>query len=341
MAIDTEFFREKTFFPIPALIQISDGETCFLFDAVKCDLKPLGEYLLQSQQLKIFHSGSQDYEVFDIYIDRQRLPNTVDTQLAAQFINMSHCMGLGNLISELLNIEIPKTETVSDWIKRPLTEKQIQYACEDVLYLHQIYDILEHRLKESGKLEYFLSECELQNQWKDSTITVFEKNVKNSDSLRFQAIFKALLNWREDMAIHKNLPRNWILKDGQLKKIAKSFQPEQWQQIQLLSDKQIENYGPIFENIHKKYQDLSPKPIQTSQRDKLDFEKCFGIVKSRCQRQAQRADVPFEILFNTRNLKNLVHNIIKHRRFEPLMGWRGELLNESLTQACQPFVDAP
>lgn len=337
MAIDTEFLREKTFLPIPALIQISDGETCFLFDPIQCDLKLLGEFLVSSQQIKIFHSGSQDYEVFDLFVDHQRLPNTVDTQLAAQFLNSDQSMGLGNLISNILNIEIGKTETVSDWTKRPLTEKQLTYACEDVLYLHQVYALLEHRLKKAKKFDYFIQECQIQNQLKDPTINMFEKHIKSTDSLKLRAIFKDLLSWREDMALRKNLPRNWILKDVQLKKIAKVNDPQQWLNSELLTEKQVSSYSKDFNEIHIRHQSLSSKAISISHQEKIDFEKLFGLIKNRLQRCANRAELPVELICNQRTLKQKVHQMIHTKKFEPFEEWRGELLNSSLQQVFDQF----
>jgi ribonuclease D len=298
----------------------------------------LGEFLLNKDQIKIFHSGSQDYEVFDLLTDKKRIPNVVDTQLAAQFLNTENCMGLGHLISNVLNIEIGKTETVSDWTKRPLTEKQLQYACEDVLYLHKVYQTLEYRLKKAGKYEYFLEECQLQSIIKSSTDNIVDKHLKPSDSLRFKAIFKDLVEWREDMARKKNLPRTWILKDPQLKKIAKSYQPQIWLNTEFLSEKQIQSYGDVFKSIHDKHENLSPKPLYSSHREKLNFEKLFGLVKSRITRCATRAEIPVELICNQRTLKQKVYLMIEKNCYQPFQNWRGDLLNESLSQVYENFV---
>ena len=244
---------------------------------------------------------------------------------------------MGNLISEVLNIEIGKTETVSDWTKRPLTAKQLEYAAEDVLYLHQVYATLEHRLKKVNKSAHFIQECQIQNQCKDPTLNMFEKHIKSTDSLKLRTIFKELLLWRENIALRKNLPRNWILKDVQLKKIARHHDPQQWINTELLTEKQVSNYGQDFDDIHARHESLSSKPINISHQEKIDFEKLFGLIKSRLQRCATRTEIPVELICNQRTLKQKVHQMIHSKKFEPFEHWRGEILNESLQQVFEQF----
>ena len=139
LAIDTEFTRERTFLPIPALIQISDGQVCWLIDAIGLNLKPLADQLVESQQDKLFHSASQDMEIFDIVTEGRSLTQVVDTQLAAQFLGMSQgSIGLSDLVEQILGIQLEKSQTVSDWSIRPLSEKQLNYAREDVEHLHAV-----------------------------------------------------------------------------------------------------------------------------------------------------------------------------------------------------------
>jgi ribonuclease D len=139
------------------------------------------------------------------------------------------------------------------------------------------------------------------------------------------------------MALRKNLPRNWILKDIQLKKIARYNDPQQWISTELLSEKQVSSYGQNFAQIHERHQSLSAKPISVSQAEKIDFEKLFGLIKSRLQRCATRAEVPVELICNQRTLKQKVHQMIHTKKYEPFEQWRGEILNESLEQVFNQF----
>ena len=161
--------------------------------------------------------------------------------------------------------------------------------------------------------------------------------MKSSDSLRFRAVFKDLLEWREKYAIRKNLPRSWILKEIQLKKIAKSEIHETWIHPEILSEKQFQSYSQEFIQIHEQHQKLSPRKINTSQQDAVLFERLSGLIKSRISRLAQRADIPAELICNQRQLKSKTQKMISERNCETFEGWRGQLLNESLLQVFNQF----
>ena len=276
-------------------------------------------------------------EIFHLITQGKMIHNLVDTQIAAQFLNLSDCMGLGNLVSEILRVELSKSETVSDWIGRPLNEKQLCYAAEDVFYLHRLYSNLEKRLQKEGKLNYFLEDCQALNHPRIATDSLLEKHVKSSDSLRFRAVLKDLLEWREKYAIRKNLPRSWILKEIQLKKIAKSEIPETWIHPEILSEKQFQSYSQDFIHIHEAHQKLSNRKISISQDDATLFERLSGLIKSRISRLAQRAGIPAELICNQRQLKIKTHKMIIERNCETFDGWRGQLLNESLFQVFNQF----
>jgi ribonuclease D len=277
-------------------------------------------------------------EIFHLVTHGKTIHNIVDTQIAAQFLNMNDCMGLGNLLSEVLNVEISKSETVSDWIHRPLNQKQLVYASEDVLYLHQLYKHLKITLQKENKFNFFLEECEVLNQTKNPIDSIFEKHVKSTDSLRFRAIFKDLLEWREKYAIRKNLPRNWILKEAQLNKIAKYENPPQWVQPEILSEKQFDSYSHDFIQIHQQHSALNNKKITITQQEAQIFEQLSGLIKARIHRYSQRIGIPAELFCNQRNLKAKTQKMISEQIFEGFSGWRGQLLNESLQQLFNQFM---
>lgn len=337
IAIDTEFMREKTYYPIPSLIQISDGDRIYLFDAIRCDIAPLGSYLIESEQVKIVHSGSQDIEIFSMICSGERLQKLVDTQIAAQFLMMDDCLGLGNLISELLRIEINKSQTVSNWVKRPLSSQQLEYAAEDVLYLHQIYGILKQRLIKAERWDFFVEECSLQNDLKDPIESLMEKHSKSSDSQRYKAVLKDLFKWREKAAQHKNLPKSWILKDFQLKKIAKHNCEKTWLLNEVLTEKQLKSCAPTFLSIHQDHQHLSSKNNTMSNRDRNLFETLHGIVKKKIASFATRKNIPVEMICNQRHLKAKVKEMIDKKAYCAFEGWRGKLLNDSLSSVFQTF----
>ncbi len=130
VAIDTEFVRTETFFPIAGLIQIGDGEQAFLIDPLKIqDWTPLVALLESPEVVKVLHACGEDLEVFQ-HLCSARVAPLFDTQLAAAYLGMDFSMGYSRLVSKLLGIELDKNETRSDWLQRPLTAQQLQYAAK-------------------------------------------------------------------------------------------------------------------------------------------------------------------------------------------------------------------
>ena len=341
LAIDTEFTRERTFLPIPALIQISDGNTSWLIDAIKLDLGPLADQLIDSEQKKLFHSASQDMEIFDIITKGRPLKKVVDTQLAAQFLGINQgSIGLSNLVEQLLGIQLEKSQTVSDWSIRPLSDKQLQYAREDVEHLHEVWGILESKLQEEDKFEDFIEESHFQSQLKDPIESFCEKQLKFTDSPRYKALYRKILEWRESQALKSNIPRGWILKEGQIRKIASNDDPQSWLNPQILSPKQHQRYAPIFKSLHKEFSELSSKRQSISLEERQWFDTLSGKIRSKIQSVAQKKDVPPEMICNQRTLKHKTQLMIKNRSYDPFGRWRGRWLDSSLEPMVKNFFES-
>ena len=142
LAVDTEFIRTDTFYPKIALIQISDGDQCWLIDVLAIDdFAPLKALLENPQQQLIFHACAEDLEVLEYALDIK--PSTIfDTQIAAGITNIGYCMGYARLVDSMFEVSLDKQETRSDWLARPLTQRQLDYAAVDVQYLHAMEKIL-------------------------------------------------------------------------------------------------------------------------------------------------------------------------------------------------------
>ncbi|NTY57428.1 ribonuclease D, partial [Pseudomonas sp. UMC631] len=157
LALDTEFMRVDTFYPEAGLVQVGDGERAWLIDPLLIrDWSPFAEVLEASSVVKVFHACGEDLEVF------QRLTGSLpqplfDTQLAAAYLGMAHSMGYSKLVLEILGLDLPKDETRSDWLQRPLTDMQVRYAAEDVQHLAEVYVKLAPRLPEH-KLAWLLAD---------------------------------------------------------------------------------------------------------------------------------------------------------------------------------------
>jgi len=231
VAVDTEFMRENTYWPELCLVQIADTKEAAAIDplAPGLDLTPLWDLLTANEDvLKVFHAGGQDVEI--IYNFTQRTPHPIfDTQIAMMAISQSEQIGYSNLVESWLGLSIDKGARFTDWSRRPLTDRQIEYAIGDVTHLAKIFPKMLKRLIKTGRGEWLDQEMEKLAD---------PENYRNDPSLAWKRIkaagrnaavlgrLKALAAWRENEAQDKNIPRGRIARDETLADIA-SHPPKQ------------------------------------------------------------------------------------------------------------------
>jgi ribonuclease D len=228
VALDTEFVWEKTFYPILGLIQVGypDGSVD-LIDAVAIkDLTPLGRLLESPKTIKILHDALQDLMILNR--ETKGLPKAIfDTQKAAGFVGFSSSIALSELLKQLLSVYIKKAETKSDWVARPLSESQINYAEEDVSNGVALMHELMVRAGEKNRKEWVLSEMSYYDQERHYNLEdpiLKPARVKRSGALNNaqKTILRSLSAWREAEAMKKNVARKFIISDEVLVSLAKS-----------------------------------------------------------------------------------------------------------------------
>ena len=229
LSIDTEFIREKTYWPKLCLIQVFNGEEKIIIDplAKDIDLKSFFEILNNKEIIKIFHSGRQDIEIF--YNLTKKIPqNIYDTQIAAMVCGFGDSIGYENLVSQLLGKKIDKTSRLTNWSNRPLSKKQINYAISDVTHLFEIYPIIRDKII-SNKRENWLKE-EIKILISKKT---YELNPNDSwKRLKYRNLSKnsigvliELSKWREIKAQKKDVPRGNVIRDDAIYELC-SAQPK-------------------------------------------------------------------------------------------------------------------
>lgn len=225
LAFDTEFIRRNTYFPKLALLQLASDSTVALIDPLQIThWQPLLDILSNENITKLMHACWEDLEV--CHYSLNVLPkNIVDTQLAAAFAGYDWGMGYHRMVSNILGVDLNKTETLTNWLQRPLTEKQMQYAVEDVTYLLQVWEKISVELEEKNVTSWLTQQCAaLMQKFVDTTDTskyyLRAKSVSNL-SHRQQFLFAKLSEWRENKAQQKNLPRSWLVPDKVLQDIVK------------------------------------------------------------------------------------------------------------------------
>ena len=226
IGVDTEFLRERTFFPKLCLLQVSAGGGIWCIDTLRGgSLEPLVNALTAPQSRKVIHAARQDLEAF--YLTAKRVISPVfDTQIAAGCIGLKPQVGYAELVKTLLDVTIPKGQTRTDWSKRPLSPAQLEYAADDVLYLGKLADLLMARLRDLGREHWAAEDCAaLENPrlYEPEPALAWERlrGIAQLDP-KPRARAKVLAVWREKLARERDLPRAWIIPDPALFAVAQA-----------------------------------------------------------------------------------------------------------------------
>ncbi len=224
VTIDTEFMRDRTYWPKLCLVQIAGKERFAAIDpmADSIDLQPLFDLLANPDVVKVFHACRQDMEIFYNLTGRTPFP-LFDTQLAAMVLGYGDEVGYDALVMEIAKAQVDKSSRFTDWSHRPLSEKQLSYALADVTHLRVIYETLKAELADAGRTDW--AEEELTSLTSPETyeqppeLAWKRLKIRTKDP-RFIAIAKALAAWREEEAQSRDLPRNRIIRDDLLLEVA-------------------------------------------------------------------------------------------------------------------------
>ncbi len=216
LAVDTEFVREKTYYPKLCLVQVATHDDVACVDPLLIeDLSPLAALLEDESITKVFHACTQDLEVLQGSL-RCSVRSVFDTQLAAAFLGSRLQIGLAALVKDFANVTIPKGESLTDWERRPLEPSQLAYAEDDVIYLPRIYDRMVAdlaRLNRLGWMEPELAELAKRGSGQDPQTAYTHLKRVSTLTRRQLAIARELAAWREEQAATRNLPRRWIVSD--------------------------------------------------------------------------------------------------------------------------------
>ncbi len=246
--LDTEFLRDKTYWPLLCILQIKTARKTFIFDFLKkdnFDLSELKKIFENKDILKVIHSCKQDLEVIFLNFNSIIFP-IFDTQIAYSLVEDEENIGYTSLVKKITKNELSKKHQVSDWSLRPLSQDQLQYAVNDVRYLSNIYKTLSNKLIRKKKIKKFSEEIKklesirdiykIENAWKKIKI-----NKRKSLDLN---LLKKFAEWREEKAQLLDLPRNWIVSDKILIKAAKKMKPSELKELS--KNKKLNSYLKDF-----------------------------------------------------------------------------------------------
>jgi ribonuclease D len=226
IAIDTEFVRERQYFPQLEIIQIAtETEEAILDYRVLQSLDSFGEVLDDTNTLKIFHAASQDLEILFNLMGRVPKP-LFDTQVAAAMVGLGPQIGYSRLVEGVMGVALSKSETLTDWTRRPLTNAQKEYALDDVRYLLPVYQWLDSRLQALGRQDW------LKEEWAEMSDPALYRRADPREAYRRisgmnklkptqLAVLRELAEWREKEAVRRDRPAGVVLKDAVLIEIAR------------------------------------------------------------------------------------------------------------------------
>lgn len=224
VTVDTEFMRERTYWPKLCLAQVAGPDDAAAIDALAdgIDLAPLDELMANPKVLKVFHAARQDLEIF--YLRMNKVPQPLfDTQVAAMVCGHGEAASYESLASKLAKAKIDKSSRFTDWSRRPLSERQITYALSDVTHLRMVYEKLKHQLDRTGRLSWIAEEMAVLNDpaiYRVDPEQAWRRLKPRGASPRLLGMLREAAAWRERTAQRIDIPRQRLLRDEQLLEIA-------------------------------------------------------------------------------------------------------------------------
>ena len=336
VALDTEFMRVSTYFPKLGLIQLYDGERVSLIDPLAItDFSPFVALLSNPKVLKILHSCSEDLLVFLQEFDQLPRP-MIDTQIMARFLGLGTSAGLAKLAQQYLNVEIDKGATRTNWIKRPLSDIQLQYAAGDVWYLLPLYHILEKELAKTPWEQAVRDDCELalskthKLQERDSEKAYLDiPNAWKLNPLELSRL-RILAQWRQNVGIERDLALSYIVKSDNLWKVAKNNPCNTSEMLEMgLTENEVRVRGKKSLQLLAQARRVSsndyPKTIERISEDPR-YKKTIRLLQEKVNSLIPEG-LPPEIVASKRTLEELIKWVWKYdcsqdKLPELLIGWR-------------------
>jgi ribonuclease D len=342
LTVDTEFLREKTYYPQLCLIQVASPTEVACIDPQKVkSLDPLVALFADPDILKIFHAARQDLELF--WHSHRMLPAPVfDTQVAAPLLGYPEQMGYAALVKERLGADIDKSETRTDWSRRPLTQSQLDYAAADVRHLAELFPPLREELRARGRLDWLAEDfaalsdpANYENHPEQAW-----RRLRGLHKFRGPALScaQALAAWREQRAQQENRPRKWVLDDDALLTLAriKADSLDDLRRVRGLPPPVVERYGEQLLKLLEDARRRAPVPVPEFERPETlseDQEAAVDVLTGVLRQLAANQALNPASIASRKDLQNLVRG---ERAESPLLhGWRRGIAGDKLVDVLE------
>jgi len=343
IGVDTEFLRERTYYAQLCLLQLSGADDAFCVDTIALEaahaldestLAPLRRLMNDPSVCKVIHAARQDLEVLAPTCGN--IANVFDTQVAAALVGFPPQVGYAALVETLLQVKLHKSQTRTDWSRRPLSAAQMEYALDDVRHLLPLRELLLERLQTLGRLAWFEEETRaaaeepLQVDPQQAWLRV--KGLTDLDEPRLR-LARALGLWREQRAMSSDRPRGWILPDVSLREIVLRVPRNAGElgTIAELTEGMLKHSGPALLKLVADAQiPEPPAPLPRRERPGPEFTECVRRLSAAAKDCADRLQIAPEVLAPRRELERIAGGA---RTGGALTGWRGAVVGPALLGA--------
>jgi len=333
LAVDTEFIRDSTYYPSLCLIQIAGINFAAAIDPLaKLDMSPIWELLLNKNILKVFHAGRQDIEIFFGLMGEIPTP-IYDTQIAAMFCGLGDQVGYESLVNNFLGLSVNKEHQFTNWLQRPLSQNQINYAISDVTHLINIFPLIRQAIKDNNREEWVTKELEHLSKkelYQVKADEVWKKiKLKNSNPQMLN-LLKYLASWRENECKKRNIPRNRLIRDDVLINISFS-KPKTISELKKIRaiPKNLSNddFFQILEVVDKaqkvKREEWPLISTSTSPQISKSSLELLKILLKYCSEENGLAE---KVIANTDDLKSILEG--QKKNMKVFTGWRNKIFGE-------------
>ncbi|WLD59532.1 ribonuclease D [Salinispirillum sp. LH 10-3-1] len=343
IAVDTEFVRRRTYYPELGLLQVGDGTAQYLIDPLEInDLSAILHPLLTDPNvIKVFHSGEEDLEIFSLLL-REPLQGGFDSQLAVGFLGGRGTQSYAGLVADELGIDVPKDQTQSNWLARPLTDAQCAYAANDVNYLYRIYPALQERLDKLERFDWVREDVDrLATKLARRDALDHYQNLRQAWQLKGNKLWliQQLAARREERCQELNLNRKALISDNDLVTLALK-RPTEVARVAELTEikpsvlrKESDWIFALIKASHNVAADQFPAPIQGPLR--IQYSPAFQSARELLTGIAEEAGLPREYLYRKKDLETVVVEAVERGVVtvpESWQGWRWALYGDALTE---------
>jgi len=338
ITVDTEFIRERTYYPQLCLLQIASSQEAVAIDplAEAMDLSPLYPVLVRPELVKVFHAAGQDVEIF--YKLTGAVPTPLyDTQIAGMVCGFGESSSYETLVRELVGAKLDKASRFTDWARRPLSERQLVYALDDVIHLRKIYELMQAKITANSRAEWIGEE--MREQFEESRFRIDTANcwkrlkVKSRDAF-YLNMLRAAAAWREEMAMQRNVPRQRILRDEVVLQLAaiSPQSPEEMAEVRGLGNQLSRDWQALLiERLHAAR--IAPKetfPTPPPRHHGLNpaQDTCMDLLRMLLKQKCDEAGVVPRLVAEREELEALVKGEVPLADSHVMHGWRYQVFGQ-------------